>query len=221
MEEQGSARGEPGNGTVSSGPRRGVRAGGADRKAQIIRAAVRLVGRHGVQGTTIARIGQELGLCEMASYRYFRNKAEILVEAHQYLIDRTMNWMRSSSHPSVLERLREVGEAHADMLSSDVEMYSAPMLQFCVTPRGDPFRIEQSKQFAVFTDFLSDLFDEGKRQGSIRDDLDAQIFVHLWIGWVQSEDAHYVYGGERDFVHEPHLRMLDLILREIAARPAT
>jgi AcrR family transcriptional regulator len=202
---------------VASTVQKRIHMDSADRRAQVVRATIRLVGVYGIAGTTIARIAQELGLSEMAAYRHFKNKTEILAQSHQQLLDRALDWMRCSSHPSVIERLRQIGQAHAVMLSSDVEMYTAPMLQFMMTPQGDPFKSEQSRQLSALFELITEIIDEGKAQGSVRQDLNSEVFLHLWISWAQAEDAHYLAVGDKKFLREPHLRMLDLILADISA----
>jgi AcrR family transcriptional regulator len=212
----GSDRTSPDISREGPGAKGPARATSAARRAQIVEATIRLVGRHGISGTTIGRIAREVGLSDMAAYRHFANKTEILSEAHQHLINRAIGWMRSSSHPVVIERLREVGQAHVDMLSADVEMYGAPMLQFMMTPQEDPFKEAQLRQVSEIADFLVQIVSEGKAQGSIRGDLDPYVFAHLWSSWAMAEDAHYLAAGKDRFFREPHLRMLDLILYDIS-----
>ena len=48
----------------------------ADKKKRIIGAVLRLVVKHGVHGTTTARIAAEAGMSEPTLYRTYRNKKE-------------------------------------------------------------------------------------------------------------------------------------------------
>ena len=96
------------------------------RRGQLIEAAVRLIGSRGIQGTTMSRISAELGLSEMAAYRHFASKDEILMEAVSYLLgqDPRLAGLLAESlhHPSP----SEIGERHLDMLASDLDLYTAP-----------------------------------------------------------------------------------------------
>ena len=91
------------------------RLGRDERRRQLVDAAVRLIGTSGIRGTTMSRISAELGLSEMAAYRHFASKDELLMEANTYVIGRILEWLDSSTNPSV-HRLRELGESHFDTL---------------------------------------------------------------------------------------------------------
>jgi len=59
---------------------------------------------------------------------------------------------------------------------------------------------------------------EGIAQGSIRADVDTFLFTHEFVGWFLAEDIHCLSDLlDGTFSRSSHLRMLDLILRDIAA----
>ena len=55
-------------------------------RKQLMEAAVSLIGDFGIQGTTVSKISAGVGLSEMAAYRHFVSKEEILMEASSYLL---------------------------------------------------------------------------------------------------------------------------------------
>ena len=163
----------------------------------------------------------------MALYRYFENKNDMLAAALEYLAARATQWNSSSLHPWVPTRLREIGRAHFDMLTADVDMWNAPMMQFVTSKSGAQLEVA-----AVFVDgrlqdggrtylpqareLLSRHLNEGKGQGSIRPDADVIAFGWEWMSWAQGEDLHYLIARNAGgFSREPHLRMLDLIISDI------
>lgn len=203
---------------------------GSARRAQIVQTTVRLIGANGIHGTTVSRIAAELGLSQMALYRHFANKADLLSSALQYLAERTAEWVGSSSHPWIPTRLREIGEAHLEMLSEDVEMWNSPMMQFMIT------RPAQPEVSAVFLDgsapgetpeylrrsrsIVEGHLEEGKAQGSIRPEVDVVAFGWQWLSWAAGEDLHYLIAEPSGtFSRGPHLRLLDLIIRDIEVNP--
>lgn len=196
------------------------RAGHEQRRRQLVEAAVRLIGTHGIQGTTVSKISAELGLTEMAAYRHFASKEEILMAASSYLLDRILEWLDSSSNPCILERLREIGESHFDMLSSDIDMFTAPYMQFLTMTRGDePLHRHVAENNTRMKEKIEALVREGMSEGSIQPDIDPFLFTHEFVGWFLAEDIHCL-SDLRDgtFSRSSHLRMLDLILRDIAAK---
>jgi AcrR family transcriptional regulator len=189
------------------------------RRGQLIEAAVRLIGTRGIQGTTMSRISAELGLSEMAAYRHFESKDELLMEADSYLLGRILEWLDCSSNPSVINRLQEIGEQHFDMLASDLDMYTAPYMQFLTMSQSDdPLHRRVAENNDRMKEKIAALAQEGLAQGSLRPDVDPFLFTHEFVGWFLAEDIHCL-SDLRDgtFSRSSHLRMLDLILRDVAA----
>ena len=189
------------------------------RRRQLIESAVRLIGSHGLQGTTVSKISASVGLSEMAAYRHFGSKDEILVEASTYLLGRIFAWLDSSTNPSVLERFKELGLSHFDRLSSDIDMFNSPNLQFITMTHGDgPLHRRIAENKTLLEAKIARLAEEGIAQGSLRADADPFLFMHEFIGWFLAEDVHCL-SDLRDgaFSRSSHLRMLDLILRDVAA----
>ena len=195
------------------------RLGRDERRRQLIEATVRLIGESGIRGTTMSRISAELGLSEMAVYRHFANKEELLMEADSYVIGRILDWLGSSSNPVIIERLREIGESHFDMLSADIDMFTAPYMQFLTMSQGTgPLHEHVVANNLRKKEMLESMVREGIAQGSIRADVDAYLFTHEFVGWFLAEDIHCL-ADLRDgtFSRSSHLRTLELILKDVAA----
>jgi AcrR family transcriptional regulator len=195
------------------------RMGRDQRRTQLIEAAVRLIGSRGIEGTTISRISAEVGLSEMAAYRHFASKSEILMEASSYLLGRILAWLDCSDNPSVINRLVEIGERHLEILSSDLDMYTAPYMQFLtMSQTDDPLHHHVAENNNRMKERIAALVQEGVAEGSLRADLDADLFTHEFVGWFLAEDIHCLTDlRDGTFSRSSHLRMLDLILGDIAA----
>jgi TetR/AcrR family transcriptional regulator, transcriptional repressor of bet genes len=189
-----------------------------ERRPQLIEATVRLIGARGIRGTTMSRISAELGLSEMAAYRHFGSKDELLMEADSYLLGRILEWLDCSSNPCVIDRLRDIGERHLEMLSADLDLFTAPYLQFLtMVQSGDPLHRHVVDNNARMKEAIEKLVREGIAQGSIRADVDPLLFTHEFVGWFLAEDIHCLTDlRDGTFSRSSHLRMLDLILRDIA-----
>ncbi len=103
---------------------------GVERKAQIIAATLRLVAQHGLAGASMSRIAEEVGISNAALYRHFDSREDILIAAHDVLIDRIYAWLNSPRATDVMDRLHELGRTHAQVFSQDIEGFNAPMFQF-------------------------------------------------------------------------------------------
>jgi AcrR family transcriptional regulator len=203
--------------TTDLAPRR-TRVARAERRRQLVEATVRLIGSRGISGTTMSKISAELGLTEMAAYRHVSGKEELLMEADSYLLERIMAWLGSSSNPRIIDRLREIGEAHFEMLSADIDLFTAPYLQFLTMSQSDdPLHHRVVANNDRMKAAIEDLVRRGIAQGSIRADVDSYLFTHEFVSWFVAEDIHAL-SDLRDgtFSRSSHLRMLDLILRDVA-----
>lgn len=190
-----------------------------ERRRQLIEAAVRLIGTLGIHGTTVSKISGAVGLSEMAAYRHFASKNEILMEADSYLLGRILDWLDCSSNPSIIHRLAEIGERHVDVLSSDLAMFTAPYMQFLTMAQsGDPLHDYVAENNSRMKEKIASLVQEGIIQGSIRPDVDPYLFTHEFVGWFLAEDIHCLTDlRDGTFSRSSHLRMLDLMLRDVAA----
>jgi len=195
------------------------RLSGPERRAQMVEAAVLLIGDLGLAGTTVSKISAQVGLSEMAAYRHFDSKAEILMEANSYLLGRIMEWLDCSKNPCIIERLAEIGERHLELLSADLTMFTAPYMQFLTMTRGDEaLHRHVSANNDRMKQRIASLVEEGKAEGSIRADADPSLFAHEFVGWFLAEDLHCLTDlRDGTFSRSSHTRMLDLILRDIAA----
>lgn len=195
------------------------RLGREQRRRQLVEAAVWLIGSLGIQGTTVSKMSARVGLSEMAAYRHFASKDEILMEASSYLLGRIFEWLDSSSNPRILERFGELGQSHFDVLSSELDMFTGAYIQFLTMTRGDgPLHDRIAENNRLLQEKITALAEEGIAEGSIRPDADAVLFTHEFIGWFLAEDVHCLTDlRDGTFSRSSHLRTLDLILRDVAA----
>jgi AcrR family transcriptional regulator len=195
------------------------RLGREQRRGQLVEAAVELIGLLGIPGTTVSKISAAVGLSEMAAYRHFGSKDEILLEASSLVYERLFSWLDSSTSSSTIGRFSELGQSHFDTLASDLEMFTSPYLQFLTMTRGDgPLHRRMAENNLLLPEKITRMAAAGVADGSMRADVDPFLFAHEFIGWFLAEDVHCL-ADLRDgtFSRSSHLRTLDLILRDAAA----
>ena len=189
----------------------------ADRRAQIIQATLRLVAEDGIQGATMIRIANIVGVSTAALYRYFDSREAILLAAFDTLIDRVLDWLRSSDRVDAVSRLWDVLSQHADLFSKDVEGFNAPIFQFRLHLPNDHIREHVSRRTEDMMKAYEDVIDDGKAQGSIRADVESRSVVSDLLAWIYWEDLSYLTGLGNGFTRKKSADMLGRILREIAA----
>jgi TetR/AcrR family transcriptional regulator, fatty acid metabolism regulator protein len=188
-----------------------------ERRAEIAAAALNIVGEYGVQGATMARIADSVGISGPALYKHFSGRDEILEAAMDLLLLRVVSWLDSSANPNALERLRELGSRHALTLAADYEGVVAPLFEFAAAgPRSQLSGQLARRQRAALQRFVG-IIEEGQTQGTIRRDIDVQVTAWSLMGLTWIENLAALEGMEEFVTDGVSSRMLDRILAEIAA----
>ena len=208
-----------GSGTDAAGP--GGRLPGTQRKTQIIEATLRLIAEHGLAGASMSRIAEEVGISNAGLYRHFASRDEIVIAAHDSLIDRVFAWLNSSRAPDVMHRLRELGSTHAEIFSKDIEGFNAPMFQFISWLPRDRVRDHVVTRRVEMLRWYADLVEEGKAQGNIRRDIDTDLIVAELFAWIWWEDLSYLEGLDTEVTLRGSANMFDRLLARIDGRVPT
>jgi AcrR family transcriptional regulator len=192
---------------------------GADTRERIAQATLRLVGEHGVSGTSTARIAAAVGVSEAALYRHFKNRDEMIRAALDALYGLIFEIIDSSSDPNALERLRQISRTHVAYSTGRYDTLVAPFLGFVTSPIGTGFRQELENRQQAATDALASIIEQGQSQGTIREEVDPEQAAWELVAayWA---DVMALGIGLRHFADEARTsRMLDFILDGISAQP--
>lgn len=190
---------------------------GAERRAQIVKATLRLVAEHGLAGTSMSRIAEAVGVSNAALYRHFDSREDILIAAHDALIERVFAWLRSSQATKVSDRLREMGGSHAQIFSRDIEGFNAPMFQFIAWIPKDRVHKHVVKRRVEMLQWYDDLVEEGKAQGSLRTDIETDLIVAELFAWIWWEDLSYLEGLDTEMTLKGSANMFSRLLTRISA----
>lgn len=192
-----------------SGGNRGGREPLMGRKSQIVQVTLRLIAQYGLAGASMSRIAQSVGISSAALYRHFQSREDILITAHVSLTDRVFAWLGSSKAVDVVQRLRELGERHASSTSADIELFNAPMFQFISWIPRDGLREEVTRGRLQLRQWFIDLIEEGKAQGSIRNDVETNVAVGQFIAWIWWEDLSYLEGLDMEVASRVSAEMFE------------
>lgn len=189
-----------------------------ERRAEIAAAALKIVGEYGVQGATMGRIAEALGISGPALYKHFSGRAEILEAALDLLQQRVTSWLESSDHPDAVERLRELGVGHASTVAANYEGVVAPLFEFvAASPRSELKEQMGRRQRETLQKFV-DILEEGQRQGTIRADIDTLVVAWALLGVTWMENVAMLEGVDEFISEGISIRMIDGILKDISTR---
>lgn len=189
---------------------------GAERRAQIVQETLRLVAEHGLAGASMSRIAEAVGISNAALYRHFDSREDILIAAHDVLIDRVFAWLNSSRAPSAMEHLREMGDSHAALFSKDIKGFNAPMFQFISWIPKDRVRDHVVRRRMEMLRWYADLVEDGKAQGTIRADIETDLIVSELFAWIWWEDLSYLEGLDTEVTLRGSANMFARLLARIA-----
>lgn len=191
---------------------------GPQRKRQIVEVILDLVAEHGVRGTTTARIAAAAGVSQAALYMHFATREEMLRAAIDLLYDRVSTVITSSAEPDIIERLRKIGRFHSGHIASESNGFLHPLFEFLAAPPDVGLRETLgAKQRLVIND-LAAIIEEGKIQGTVRSDVDAEQVAWELHGVYWAEDVSHLMSLT-DFVTSGRSAiMLERILSSIATQ---
>lgn len=194
---------------------------GTERRNQLATITLQVIAEYGVRGATLRRIAEAAGISNPALYNHFSGRTELLEAALDILLDRVLAWVDSSTNPNMLERLREIaGRLHDERITGEEGWLIVPLFELSAAARAEGLTERMSmNQLTVLQRFV-DIVEEGKRQGTIRPDADAEMVGWSLMGLRWTKDFALLEGLGQFITKGTAERILNTIIDSIAAQPA-
>jgi AcrR family transcriptional regulator len=189
-----------------------------ERQRQIAEVTLRLVAKHGVHGATISRIASGVGLSRAALYKCFPNREAMLEAALDLLVSRVPRWIARSSGATVYEHLMDMGRQFSPLGISEFESFTHPWFQFAAASGTGKLTQELAKRHLVFIRDFAVLIEQGKRDGSIREDADTNLIAWSLMMWAWAADVARLVGLEQVMGTGTEVEIFRHMLGDIAAR---
>ena len=190
---------------------------GEQRKQQIVDVTLRLIGKHGIEGATTARIAEAAGVTEPTLYRHFGSRKGILLAVLEVVYAQALAITDSSRNPDVPQRIREIGEAHRANLLRHKRGFADPFFEFVTAPAALGLRTKLLQVNRMLLERVISIVEEGKRQGSIRPEIDSTETAWRITGFFWFEDVAHLLGVQQEVLAGPSTKSLESIVREVAA----
>jgi AcrR family transcriptional regulator len=157
----------------------------AERREEIVKAVLRIIGERGLTSLTTTTLAEEVGVTSGALFRHFASRDAILQEAVRYGLGRIEGTFPDASLPAV-ERLLQLARNRVRVLGSDPGL--AWLLRseqaYLTLPDDAVVRlrdlVEQSRRY------LLDAIREGASQGSIRADIEPEVLLVPVLGTIHA-----------------------------------
>ncbi len=188
-----------------------------ERKQQIVDVTLESVAKYGVRGTTLTRIAAEVGITTPALYAHFANRKEILLAAVELLFEkRTIPHRYPNKQENALERLRDLGHRHTELVASESDSSVFALFEFIAAPQEEGLRETLGAKILGLVGEMADIVREGQAQGTIREEADPEQTAWMIVSRGWAEDITHLMGVSENWCGTRSNRMLDLILDSIA-----
>jgi len=174
--------------------RQRTRATREERQRQIAETTLKLVARYGVHGATISRIAAGVGLSRAALYKFFPDREAMLEAALDLMVERVPKWIDMSSGSDVCEHVMDMGERHGTLGLSEFEAFTHPWFQFAAASGSGTLTEQLRERHLAFVRTFAELIERGKRDGSIRGDIDTNVLAWSLMMWGWAEDVARLVG---------------------------
>ncbi len=191
-------------------------------KQRLTRATLEVVAKEGVEGATTSRIAEAAGLSPAALYKHFATRRDLLLAALDDLYDIIhKEVLEATSESDVLERLRSIGRLHSDLIVSGRGSFIYPLFEFLAAPPESGLREAQGVRQLQMIQAVAAIVEEGKAQGSIAPDTDAeQVAWQLHAVW-WAEDISHLMGLDQFVTAGRSSTIINNILGRLPSRMAS
>lgn len=190
-----------------------------EKRERIVDAVLLLIAKHGVQGTTTARIAAAVGVSEPTIYRTFRSRREMLLAAADKVWNQRRDELECDEFVDAMDRLRKISERHTTGIQKTrVVRY---ITELAVAPPDVGLREHLRDQQLREVEHIFDIVEEGKAQGVIRPDVDSRdaAWRIMTVHWLEAMAR--LHGLEDYVMSGFSTGIVESILKDIAAEPST
>jgi len=169
-----------------------------DKADRIIEAAIGILATKGYQKATIQEISKAAEVSDGTIYEYFKNKEDLLFSTLERQFDQNLDSLDEVFQiRSPLRKLRRFIRYHFTIYLKNPVFTKVFLFDAIYN-----YRFYASRAYQPFKNYLESIYDileEGKRDGSIRPEINNRIFVNLFMGifshmvtrWLFTEKANH------------------------------
>lgn len=171
--------------------RRGPNDGG-EKRDRILRAAVTIFSRKGFFNSKVSEIARAASVADGTIYLYFRNKDDLLISLFEEKMGEVVADVRRriADGGNSLEKLKIFIENHMDLLEREAGLVE--VLQVELRQSTKFLKDYTPVKFFEYLEIISDILEEGKREGVLRPDLNVSIARRAIFGALDELSLTYI-----------------------------
>ncbi len=165
---------------------------GGEKRDRILRAAVKIFSRKGFFNSKVSEIARAASVADGTIYLYFRNKDDLLISLFEEKMGEVVEDVRRriAVGGNALEKLRIFIENHMDLLERESGLVE--VLQVELRQSTKFLKDYTPVKFFEYLEIISDILEEGKKEGVLRPDLNVSIARRAIFGALDELSLTYI-----------------------------
>jgi TetR/AcrR family fatty acid metabolism transcriptional regulator len=189
-----------------------------NKKQLILKVANEVFAEKGFQETTISQIAQKANIAEGSIYDYFKNKEDLLFSIPEERMENFLSGLQEhlKGMQGALEKLRKLIWYHLDFYEKNKDYTRILLLDLRQNPR-----FNQSRAYGMirqYSKMILQVIEEGKRERSIRREVDSYILRDLVLGTIEHFSIRGFIMGRFPNLSEAADQLYDQIISGVAER---
>jgi len=178
--------------------RRGPNNGG-EKRDRILRAAVKIFSRKGFFNSKVSEIARAAEVADGTIYLYFRNKDDLLISLFEEKMGEVVAEVRRrvAAGGNAIDRLRIFIENHMDLLERESGLVEVIQVELRQSTKF--LKDYTPVKFFEYLEVISDILEEGKRQGVLRFDLNVSIVRRAIFGALDELSLTYILSRKQKY----------------------
>lgn len=171
---------------------RGPRGGGAVKRERILRAAIKIFSQKGFFNSKVSEIARAAGVADGTIYLYFKNKDDLLISLFEEKMGDVVADVRRriGAGGNAIEKLRIFIENHMDLLERESGLVEVIQVELRQSTKF--LKDYTPVKFFEYLEVISDILEEGKREGILRPDLNVSVARRAIFGALDELCLTYV-----------------------------
>jgi TetR/AcrR family fatty acid metabolism transcriptional regulator len=165
---------------------------GGEKRDRILRAAVKIFSRKGFFNSKVSEIARAAEVADGTIYLYFRNKDDLLISLFEEKMGEVVADVRrrTAAGRNALEKLKIFIENHMDLLEREAGLVE--IIQVELRQSTKFLKDYTPVKFFEYLEIISDILEEGKKEGVLRPDLNTSIARRAIFGALDELSLTYI-----------------------------
>jgi AcrR family transcriptional regulator len=192
-----------------------------EKRMLIAHAAVEVFADKGFERTKMDDVAREAGVGKGTLYEYYADKETLLKEAFALLMGMYMDQFKSDVRHDAppLETLRAITDGVIGAMEHVGPVYKFFIEYMLYASRNPEANRTLAEMLESFRAMAKGLFEQGKRDGTLRADLDTTAAAAAFAAWFDGAIFHWIVLPEGATLRQMANEYIELMLRGMLADP--